>query len=306
MWHMAGQGRPFLFCRYSITFADETLDPKAEFNLLSELQGQPTAHGPKAEEEKNYDTLIMRPKRLRIDGQEVHFWSVGVLIQKRLRAKYNKTRDEIDLELVSDGSVRFNDFISVPSLSVFAVDDRGGELHLGGKPAIGRFRSVIRSHEDADLNVIFEASPEEVRRALESWSLTRFKFTIQPSNPRPVPRLSAALSEQFKRDGIGKFTGPAQPAEGTLMHMDAEGFIAATAGLVEAGYGQMSVAGRTPDGLDAEIKKPRFVADVVKNEQIQEKPRQLRIFVDDEDMSEDQVTRTAARALLKFHEKEHR
>jgi hypothetical protein len=85
------------------------------------------------------------------------------------------------------------------------------------------------------------------------------------------------------------------------MHMHRQGFIAAAAGLVEAGYGQMSVAGRTPDGLDAEIKKPRFDSDVVKNEQIQEKPRELRVFVDDEDLKEADINRTAASALIKFH-----
>jgi hypothetical protein len=82
--------------------------------------------------------------------------------------------------------------------------------------------------------------------------------------------------------------------------MNQTGFITAAAGLVEAGYGQMSVAGRTEDGIDAEIKKPRFDSDVLKNEKIQEKPRELRVFVDDEDLSEGDVVKTAARALIKF------
>ena len=85
------------------------------------------------------------------------------------------------------------------------------------------------------------------------------------------------------------------------MKMDQAGFITAAAGLVEAGYGQMSVAGRTEDGIEAEIKKPRFDSDVLKNEKIQEKPRELRVFVDDEDLREEDVVRTAARALIRFH-----
>jgi hypothetical protein len=265
--------RPFLFCRYGITIGEENLSAVAQYKLISELQGQPAAHGPKAEEEKNYDTLIMRPQRLVIDGHTTYFWSVGVTIKQRLRAKYDRANDTIDLELINDGSVRFNDFIAVPSQGVLAVDDRGGELHLGGKQAINRFRSVIRTHEGADTSVVSEASPDEVRKALRNWSLTRFKFTIQPNNPRPVSRLAQALSDQFKRDGIGKLTGTAQPAEGATMKMNQTGFISAAAGLVEAGYGQMSVAGRTEEGIDAEIKKPRFDSDVLKNEKIQEKPR---------------------------------
>lgn len=298
---MSGQGRPFLFCRYTITVNDEKLDPAAQFNFVSELQGQPKAHGPTAEEEKNFDTLLMRPSKFKADGHQAYFWSVGVTIQQRLRAKYDRKSDQIELELINDGSVRFNDFVVVPSMSVLAVDDRGGEMHLGGKPAILRFRSIIRSVKGADANVVFDATPAEVHKALREWSLTRFKFTIQPNNPRPVTKLAEALSDQFKRDGIGKLTGIVQPAEGARMHMHQQGFIAAAAGLVEAGYGQMSVSGRMKDGLDAEIKKPRFDADVVKNEKIQEKPRELRVFVEDEGLKEAQVNQTAARALIKFH-----
>jgi hypothetical protein len=298
---MAGQGRPFLFCRYSITVKEEKLDKTGQFDIISQLQGQPVPHGEKAAQEKNFDTLLMRPRKFKVGRHDVYFWSVGVMIQQRLRAKYDRVKDQIAHELISDGSVRYNDFVAIPSLSVMAVDDRGGELHLGGKQAINRFRSVIFKHEDAEANIEFEASPEDVGKALRDWSLTRLKFTIQPNNPRPVTRLAQALSEQFKRDGIGKLTGTVQPAEGAQMRMHKDGFIAGAAGLVDAGYGQMSVAGHTKDGLDAEIKKPPFDPDVVKNERIQEKPRELRVFVDDEDLNEDEVTQMAAQALIKFH-----
>lgn len=298
---MSGRGRPFLFCRYVITVKDEKVNDRAQYTLLSELQGQAVAHGDKAEEEKNYDTLLMRPTRQKADGRECYFWSVGVTIKQRLRAKYDRPKDQIKLELVNDGSVRFNDFIAVPSLGVLAVDDRAGELHLGGKAAINRFRSVIRSHEDADLKVAFEATPAEVRKALSSWSLSKVAFTLQPNNPRPVSRLAQELSNQFKRDGIGRLTGSVIPAEGSHMTMHNEGFIAAASGLVDAGYGQMSVAGRTSDGLDAEIKKPPFNSDVLKNEKIQEKPRELRVFVDDEGLNESEINKMAAQALIRFH-----
>jgi hypothetical protein len=301
---MAGPARPFLFCRYSITVGNEALNPTGQFAMLSELQGRPVAHGERAEEEENYNTLLMRPKRSSVARRDVFTWSVGVTIRQRLRAKYDREEDRIDLELIDDGSVRYSDFVAVPSLSVLAVDDRGGELHLGGKAAINRFRSIIRSQDNADTRVEFEATPEEVRKALRDWSLTRVKFTLQPNNPRPVSRLAQALSDQFKRDGIGKLTGAVQPAEGAQMRMSREGFIAAAAGLADAGYGQLSVAGHTEDGLDAEIKKPRFDPDVVKNERIQEKPRELRVFIDAEDMNDEQVGETVARALIRFHRRE--
>jgi hypothetical protein len=269
--------------------------------LISELQGQPVAHGERAAEEENYNTLIMRPKKFHVLRLEVFSWSVGIIIGKRFRAKYDRSKDQIEFETIQDGGVKFNDFIAVPSIDAVAVDDRSGDLHLGGKQAINRLRSVIQSNKGADVSVISEATPEEVRKALANWSLTKFKFTIQPNNPRPIERLSQILSDQFKRDGIGKLTGTAVPIQGRHMKMDPDGFIAATTGLVEAGYGQIAVAGHTEDGLQAEIKKPRFDPDVAKNEKIQEKPRELRIFIDDEDMNDDEVGRTVASALIKFH-----
>lgn len=294
--------RPFLFCRYQLIVGDNSLSTTAQFNLISELQGETVAHGEKAAEEKIYNTLLMRPKRIQVDKREVLTWSVGVITDQRLRAKYDRARDQIELELIRDGGVRFNDFVAVPAIGVLAVDDRTSELHLGGKQAINRFRSVIRSQEDADVSVVFDATPDEVRKALSNWSLTKVKFTIQPNNPRPVSRLAQNLSDQFKRDGIAKLTGSVVPAEGQTMRMDNQGFIAAASDLVEAGYGQLAVAGHTKDGLDAEIKKPRYDPDVFKNERIQEKPRELRVFVDDEDLDDDEVLRMAARALMRFHE----
>lgn len=298
---MASRGRPFLFSRYLISVDGEKLDNTGQFEALTELQGKAAAHGPKAEQEKNFDTLIMQPRRIRVGSRDVFTWSVGQIVKQRLQAKYDRARDKLELQVVNDGSVRYSDFVAVPSLSVFAVDDRTGELHLGGKQAINRFRSVIRTMEGAELSAVFEASHDEVVKALREWSLSAFRFTIQPNNPRPVTRLAQALSDQMKKDGIGRVTGHARPAEATRMHMADDGFIGAAAGLVEAGYGQMSVSGVTAEGLEAEIKKPPFSPDVIRNEQYQEKPRELRIFVEDDGMTEEDVARTAATALIKFH-----
>jgi hypothetical protein len=55
------------------------------------------------------------------------------------------------------------------------------------------------------------------------------------------------------------------------------------------------------DGLEAEIKKPPFDPVLEKNERIQGKPRELRVYVDDQEMSEEEVFRTAAEALVKFY-----
>jgi hypothetical protein len=43
---------------------------------------------------------------------------------------------------------------------------------------------------------------------------------------------------------------------------------------------------------------------VTKNERIQEKPRELRVFIDAEDMNDEEVSQTVAGALIRFHGKE--
>ena len=298
---MAKRGRAFLFCRYSLAVNDEVLDPNGQLSLLQERQGQYVAHGPTAEREGHLDTLIMRPKRGKLNGYQILTWSVGQRIDYRVKAIYDAEADDIELKASKDGGVRFTDFVSVPSLGVLAVDDRGGELHLGGKAAINRFRSVIRQSDGADADVMFQATPDEVNRALSRWNLTKFKFTIQPNNPRPVSRLSRQLSDQFRIDGIGKFTGTAEPEPDRTMKKGDGGFIDATSGLVNAGYGQMAVEGKTEDGLEAEIKKPRFDRDIEKNEKIQQKPRELRVYVEDEEQTDSEILSTAAEALLKFY-----
>jgi hypothetical protein len=142
--------------------------------------------------------VVRDPQRLVIDGHATYFWSVGVTIKQRLRAKYGRAEDKIDLELINDGSVRFSDRVAVPSLAVLAVDDRGGELHLGGKQAINRFRSVIRTHDGADASTVFEATPGMFGEPFCIGVYLAFKFTIHPHRPevgeaRPPTAAGASL-----------------------------------------------------------------------------------------------------------------
>lgn len=293
--------RPFLFCRYQFTVDEEVLNTAGQFALLKDLQGQPIDAPAAGISERYLDSIIMRPRKIKWRGYDVLTWTVGHEIEERVRATYDPEQDKLDFDEIKDGSVRFSDFVAVPNLGVLAVDDRAGDLHLGGKQAINRFRAVIRMSKGADVAIVFDATPDEVRRALTSWKLTSFKFTIRPNNPRPVSRLAEALGDQLKKDFIGSMTGTAKPEPGDHMRMGDGGFINATTDLIDAGYGQSAVAGTTPDGLEAEIKKPRFDLDPDKNEKIQGKPRQLRIYIDSEDMTDEQVFATAAGSLIRFY-----
>lgn len=296
---LARGDRPFLFCRYQITFGDEKLDPANHFTVLQEMQGQKVVHGRNVQDDEVANTLLMRPRSHYSDRFEYLTFSAGYETHATVQAKYNVGKDEIDVTPISFDGVKYSDFVAVPTLGVLAVDDRVSDIHLGGKAAINRLKSVLRAKDDGEISVIFDATPQEVRKALETWSLTKFRFTIRPNNPRPVSRLAAELSEQMKRDGIGELVATAKPA-GIDMRMSDEGLIRAATDLIEAGYGQSSVSGFTEDGLEAEIKKPAFSHDRAKNERAQERPRELRVFVDTADVNEDEILKTAAVSLIKF------
>jgi hypothetical protein len=299
---MAGLGRPFLFCRYSMYVGEEGMSGGVQFTTLQELQGKLAPHGKQAELSGQRDTLVMRPRRIKVEQQIALTWSVGQIVDTKVRAIYDSKKDDVQLVAMNDGSIRYSDFVAIPSLGVLAVDDRAGELHLGGRHAVNRFASVMELVDDeAGVEVTPAATPVEVRRALKSWSLTKFNFTIRPNNPRPVSRLAQEMSELLKKEGIAKLTGSAKPAEGGHMQMKGDGFITAANDLNEAGYGQVAVTGITEDGFEAEIKKPAFNPNRDINERIQGKPRELRVYIDDEGQQEEAVFRTAAGALIKFY-----
>lgn len=272
-----------------------------QLHILQTLQGSHTGVAGKPVVERYLDTLIMRPRQFELNGTPAITWTVGHLVSQRFRAVYDENQDKLDFEMADDGSVRFSDFVAVPSLGVLAVDDRAGDIHLGGKHAINRFLSMIHMLGDTDAEIIFDANQDEIRRALTAWDLTSFKFTVRPNNPRPVSRLAQALSEQFKIDGIGQLTGVARPNPGTPMKKGDNGFIETAANLVEAGYGQMAVSGVTEDGLDAEIKKPKFEQNREKNERSQAKKRELRVYVESDSPDHFKTMETAGMALIRFY-----
>lgn len=292
--------RPFLFCRYQIHSENERLDSRAELTLLQELQGQLIWHRTK-EAEGNGDTVLIEPEEHECEGYTYFTWSVGQLQGQKFKPHYNQVKEKIEFNFVDDGSIRFSEFVAIPKLGVFAVDDRGGENHLGGKQAINRFKTIIRSEDGMDVDIFFEASRDEVQKALKSWSLTKFNFTIRPNNPRPVSRLAQQLSEQMKNDGIGRLNARAVPYSSGEMQMSDTGLIRAVTDLSEAGYGQYALAGYTEDGIRAEIKKPIYSEDRQKNETASDKPRELRVFINSDDIINAEIHSTVALSLIKFH-----
>ena len=126
---------PFLFCRYQFLINEELLDGHGQLRSLIDLQGRFFTHGLRAEREGLFDSVVMRPRRIDIDDREAIYWSVGQEIGMRDAYQYDMGHDQLKLTSIDDPSIRYSDFISIPSLGVLAVDDRTGESHMGGRAA---------------------------------------------------------------------------------------------------------------------------------------------------------------------------
>jgi len=294
--------RPFLFCRYQMLKDEEPLDAKGQLSALTELQGEYKATTAAAERNKRRDSAIIRPRSVKIDNETVLAWSVVRRIGTRISIEPDRKGTKLEERAVDDPGVFFTDFIAIPRLGAMAVDDRSGEPHLGSKAAIQRFRAIFEHLEGAEVTVQLTTTPSDVDKALKTWDLTEFSFVVRPFNPHPPGDLSKDLSEDFKRDGIGRERGTFRPFAGQRMKPSANGPIAAVKELADDGYGQYAFKGKTEDGHSAQIKAPQFDDDRATNQKRQAEPRELRVIIDTDYDVDDAVLHHTVTALRKFYE----
>ncbi len=277
------------------------MSPTAQYQTLTELQGRLVSHRKRDPEKSDFDTQLMRPRRIKVDGHTVLTWSVGRELSDRVAPKYDAGKDELEWTYVEGAGVCYSDFAAIPDLGVLAVDDRHSENHLGGKAAIARLRSVFDLIDDAEINILLTTTAKDAKRAIDNWNLTQFSFVARPYNPHPVGDLSKELSDKLKSDGIFRYRAVAEPMPGHKLTPQDDGHIAAAVELSDAGYGQYGIKGYTPDGHEGQIKRPKFEVDKEKNEKNLENPRELRVIVDTEDESDKAMFERVARALIGFY-----
>jgi len=298
--------RPYLFCRYSLVVDEEVLDIHSQLAALQELQGKFFVHRRSADREGMRDTVIMRPRLTDDgDGDDVLTWSVGQKIDTRVGMLYNERADELNLITINDGTVRYNDFVAIPRLGVVAVDDRTGESHLNAKSAISRLRSAFRNIEDGAVNIEMTTTAADMDHALKSWELTEVTFKVRPINPYSSSELSRQLSDAMEKEGIGTLRGVARTSAGVEMRLN-EGPLAQAHSLTNDGYGQMGVRGVMADGHKAYIPRPKFEEEKRRNCSIQTKPRELRVYIETENDSDEESFANAAKALVDFYNPDRR
>jgi hypothetical protein len=270
---------PYLFCRYVILDDEDPITPEEEWSMLNEIKGQPIAYRVSDPKPDDFDTFLMRPRRKQHAGNTVHTWVVARDIRERERSRHDKRADDVIDDLVSTEEIKHTKFIAIPRLGVFAVDDSISDRTLGAKSAVSRFVAIIEQNvADSEVRVNFAGTPGDAQKALETWTLDQFSFTVRPFNPTPR-KLGEQIHELMIADHVGKLTAIATPLEGKDMKDSHEGLIAEAKGLTEAGYGQYGATGTTPDGLRASISKPKFTMDKEKNKQAQAQNRTLKVYI---------------------------
>lgn len=294
--------RPYVFCRYLFSVDEEPLDAGAQLVALQDLQGQFFAHGPTAEREGRHDTVIMRPRGFEINGEPVISWSVGQRTDSRIGVKYDERGDKLQFVQIDNGTVRYNDFVAIPRLGVMAVDDRTGDRHIGARSVIARLRSVFRNIEGGSADVAMTTTSADVERALQQWDLREVSFKVRPTNPHSPDELSKMMSDALRQEGIGTLRAVARPQAGAEMRPN-DGPLDQARSLSDAGYGQIGVRGVMADGNVAYIPRPHFEDERTRNQRIQAKPRELRVYVETEGDTDEESFLSAAASLIGFYDR---
>ena len=290
----------YVMCRYEMTIQERPLSAQEQFQVLQQIRGTLVAHRKADPGPDDADTLVIRPKKLALGGRDVLTWDVGQQLTGRSEAFYDADTDEVHRRWSGGDAIRYASFVAIPSLGALAVNDRTGEIHLGSAAGISRMKTVFRGIvEGGDIAITQAASHADARRAVETWTLDRFDFAVRPFNPHPRDP-GRTLSEIMARDNIGSLQGRAVPAPGVEMRKNEGGYIGEAVGLADAGYGQYGMRGRTPEGREVALKKPKFDLNKARNETIQASPQQLRVFLEPCDDETDEFLGAAA-ALIEFY-----
>ncbi|WP_424362709.1 hypothetical protein [Methylocystis parvus] len=292
----------YLFCRYQILIDGVPLTADGEWETFEELVGRPIAYRKRDPKPDDADTYMLKTRQKTVGKYRIHTWEIAQDIKYRERSRYRKSDDEIVNEVVATDEMKHTKFVAIPRLGVFAVSDNVSERSLGARAAVNRFKAILEtSDEECDVIINFAGSPQDAARALETWELDQFSFTVRPFNPHPM-KLGETLSEMIKSDNIASVRGLALPNEGQKMQDSSKGLISEARGLADAGYGQYGAKGTTPDGLKASIAKPKFSLDKTKNSEAQARNRVLKVYIDKGEAEEDEE-RAIVKALIDLYER---
>jgi hypothetical protein len=288
----------FIFCHYRISVGEEDLDANAQVKLITENQGSRYSHGREREGFKA-NALIMTPVAAEVDGLTCLSWWIGYEPGYRTLQTYDPTTQKIGRRTEASPHIKSSLVVALPELRAVAFQDKSSEEHIPARATISALRSIIVevTAGEGALDVT-HATDADVRKALDTWHLTEYLYTVRPLNPISGSDAAERRSDAYKAENVGRESGRIWPKEGETMRPNG-GPISETEGLVEVGYGQNGLRGITPDGHSAHIPKPPFHMERDKNLAERERPRYMRVEIDISPDDNDMIP-TVARALKGF------
>ena len=291
---------PFLFCRYSLTRKGAPLSASETIDLLSHLRAKRIAYRVPNPVEDDHTTFLIKPRDQKLLGYQVVSWEIAQDVRTRLRTRYIHDEDETVQDLVETDELKKARVVAIPQLLVLAVEDRVSEYHLSGLSALSRTRQIVLEHGGkAEFDFNPAGTQMDLDRALQTWSLDKFDFTVRPFNPT-VRKYGETLHELMVRDGAGRLTGRITPMPQGEMHQGADGIISEAKGLSDAGYGQYGATGTTPEGFRAALSKPKFDMSKEINQARQAEGRTLKVYIGAEG-SQDAELKSVVRALVEMY-----
>jgi hypothetical protein len=293
-----------LFCRYRITAGDDELNEVGQCAFFKDNQGQPVPYRRwGAKENEDSSIQIMEPKFKKVDDTKLISTLIGLKPGVRTVVNYDRTSESRTRTSVADTHIKTAHLVLVPEYNILAIQDKSNDFCFPARAAIRIFRSVVRGFlgDDSELDIA-HLNDTEVKRAIESWALTDYQYTVRPLNPITLSDLTNERSELMKAENIARDSSHLHAPPGESMKPNG-GPISQTQEMVDAGYGQNGFKGITPDGHLGHIPKPTFHMEKEKNLSERDKPRFVRIIFesDDEDIGEHALANEIARALMNFY-----
>lgn len=269
--------------RYTLTNGTSGLSGREQSALLEELKfASPVAYRKPDPGPNDFDTYIIGPRAGTRRGEPFLTWQVCRDISFRQVRRPDRRSQVVEFEFEETDDCVLSRIVALPRLGVLAAEDGAGEGKLAGWSAIRRFEAIVRAHSRLEFSAQPAGSPEDLRRAIETWELEKFSFQARPFNPHPS-NPGKVLSDMMKADGVGELRGQALPVEGAYIKPKEEGIVQETLGLAEKGYATYGATARTPSGAEAVVKKQQFSHDRHKNLERLRGAQQLRVYVDGTD-----------------------
>lgn len=290
-----------VLARYVFASKAGALSRAEQAGALATLKEAPPIHyRVKDPQPDDRNTYIIAPTAGTRKGEEYLSWQVCRDINQRPVRRVDRDTQTVAFDFEHTDDCQLARIVALPRLGVLAVEDSTGEGHLGGWSALGRFSAIVAAYlTDASFEANPAGSPQDLRRAIETWDLDKFAFQARPFNPHPS-NPGEALSDLLEKDGIGDLRAIALPKPGAHIHPKDSGLVKEAMGLADKGYATYGATGRTPSGAEAIVKKQAFSYDRQTNMSRLAGPQQLRVYVTAE-KDEDRVKQIVD-VLIEFFE----